>query len=124
MPFYLFLVLGYALPGCHHVVHDDDIFSFYIAGDAIVPFENTFFAAFHLVQAFACSGYHHIVQSRGHLRAMRGYIFVQPSEAADVFLTAAARHEHDMQVLFFKMQGFHAGFEESYSVDFTVLESE
>lgn len=123
-PFYLFLVLGYALPGGHHVVHDDDVFPFYIAGDAIVPFEDTFFAAFYLMQAFACSGYHHIVQPRGHLRAMRGYVLVQTAEAADVFLTAAARHEHDMQVFLLQMQGFHAGFEESHSVDFTVLESE
>ena len=48
----------------------------------------------------------------------------KPSETADVFLTAAARHEHDMQVPFFKMQGFHAGFEESHSADSTVLKSE
>lgn len=45
-PFYLLLVVGHALPGRQHVIHDNNFFSFDVPRDTIIPFEYAVLAAF------------------------------------------------------------------------------
>ena len=40
-PFYFFLVIRHALPGCQHIIYDDNLFPFDISGNEVVSFENT-----------------------------------------------------------------------------------
>ena len=35
-PFYFFLVIRYALPGCQHIIYDDNLFPFDISGNEVV----------------------------------------------------------------------------------------
>lgn len=51
-PFYLFLVIRYALPGCQHIIYDDNLFPFDFSGNEVVSFEDTLLSTFGFMQVF------------------------------------------------------------------------
>ena len=62
-PFDLFLVIHHALPGCQHIIYDDNLFPFDFSGNEVVSFEDTLLSTFGLMQAFSCIANINVVQS-------------------------------------------------------------
>ena len=62
-PFYFFLVIRHALPGCQHIIYDDNLFPFDFSSNEVVSFEDTLLSTFGLMQAFSCIANINVVQS-------------------------------------------------------------
>ena len=95
-PFYLLLVVGYALSGRQHIVDDDNLFPLNISHDTVIPFEYAVLSALGFMQALARLGHIHIVQPRCQLRPVLADIPVETFEPLFIFYPVAARHKHDM----------------------------
>ena len=121
-PFYFLFVVGYALPGREYIVYDDDLFSFYIPDNTVVPFQDAVLPALGLVQALSRLEHIDIVQPRSQLRSVFADIPVDPFEASVIFYPVTTRHEHDMKGLAVRLQGGHARLEELDAVYFSLFE--
>ena len=62
-PFYLFLVIHHALPGCQHIIYDDNLFPFDFFFFFLDFFAYTILSTFGLIQAFSSIANINVVQS-------------------------------------------------------------
>lgn len=120
--FYLLLVVGHTLPARQHVIHDDDLFPFYIPSNPVVPFENAVFAALGLVQAVTRLEHIDIVQPRCQPQTVLADVPVEPLEPPGILELVTARHEHDVTGRVVQLHSGHTRFEELDTVVLALFE--